>query len=147
MKGVVKFGAVDLTAHSSVGGRYSIKNYLTIKIFGFNKGLPQDYHGKKFVVVVACCLCGLIFFYFHFFVGTICLDSVCYFKWPNVCLGKRTAAAITNEAWKRLKRMVKESGGGGGGSSDDVVYLTDANFEEEVLGTKELVLVAFYAPW
>lgn len=38
-------------------------------------------------------------------------------------------------------------GGGGAGKKGDVVVLTDANFEEEVLNSKDVVLVEFYAPW
>ena len=33
------------------------------------------------------------------------------------------------------------------GSKEDVVELTDANFEKEVLNSKDLVLVEFFAPW
>lgn len=33
------------------------------------------------------------------------------------------------------------------GSKEDVVELTDANFEREVLNSKDLVLVEFFAPW
>lgn len=38
-------------------------------------------------------------------------------------------------------------GGGGAGKKGDVVVLTDANFEEEVLNSKDVVLVEFFAPW
>ena len=33
------------------------------------------------------------------------------------------------------------------GSKEDVVELTDGNFEREVLNSKDLVLVEFFAPW
>ena len=33
------------------------------------------------------------------------------------------------------------------GNTEDVVELTDANFEKEVLGSKDLWLVEFFAPW
>ena len=36
---------------------------------------------------------------------------------------------------------------GKAGNKDDVIELTDANFEKEVLNSKDLVLVEFFAPW
>jgi protein disulfide-isomerase A6 len=38
-------------------------------------------------------------------------------------------------------------GGKKGGKEGEVVELTDANFEERVLRSKELWLVEFFAPW
>ncbi|MQI27739.1 hypothetical protein EI009_25920, partial [Escherichia coli] len=36
---------------------------------------------------------------------------------------------------------------GGGGSGNEVVELTDANFEDLVLNSKDIWLVEFFAPW
>ena len=38
-------------------------------------------------------------------------------------------------------------GGGKAGDQKDVLELTDSNFEKEVLNSKDLVLVEFFAPW
>lgn len=38
-------------------------------------------------------------------------------------------------------------GSGKAGDKKDVIELTDSNFEEEVLNSKDLVLVEFFAPW
>jgi len=120
LKGVVNVGAVDMDTHGSVGGPYNVRGFPTIKIFGANKRSPQDYNGG------------------------------------------RTAQAIVDEAMKTLKNLVsarlrgggrssgggrRSGGSGGSGGSDDVVELTDANFEEEVLKSPDLVLVEFFAPW
>jgi len=72
--------------------------------------------------------------------------------------GGRTADAITSHAMQALKEMVADRASGGKkkqqsggsdntGSSDDVVTLTDSNFKELVLDSKETWLVEFYAPW
>lgn len=37
--------------------------------------------------------------------------------------------------------------GGGSGNEKDVVVLTDSSFEKTVLGSDEMWLVEFYAPW
>ena len=34
-----------------------------------------------------------------------------------------------------------------GGNPQDVIELTDSNFEDEVLGSNDMWLVEFYAPW
>lgn len=121
LKDIVKIGAVDMTEHQSVGAPYNIQGFPTIKIFGANKQSPQDYQGQ------------------------------------------RTAQGIVDAAISQLKSIVndrltgKKSGGGGGGGggggkkptgdSKDVVELTDGNFEELVLRSKDLWLVEFFAPW
>ena len=33
------------------------------------------------------------------------------------------------------------------GRQEDVIEVTDSNFEDEVLGTEDMVLVEFFAPW
>ncbi|GMR31744.1 hypothetical protein PMAYCL1PPCAC_01939 [Pristionchus mayeri] len=47
LKGVVKVGAVDMTAHQSVGGPYNVRGFPTIKIFGADKQKPTDYNGAR----------------------------------------------------------------------------------------------------
>lgn len=59
-------------------------------------------------------------------------------------------AAIQDGANARLKGKKSggsSSGSGKRGSSNDVVELTDANFEQLVLKSKDLWLVEFFAPW
>ena len=46
MKGVVKVGAVDASEHQQLGGRFGVKGFPTIKIFGEDKKKPTDYSGK-----------------------------------------------------------------------------------------------------
>jgi len=50
MKGVVRFGAIDVDAeeNKSIGGKYGISGFPTIKIFGLNKkSAPTDYQGGR----------------------------------------------------------------------------------------------------
>ncbi|GMT05170.1 hypothetical protein PENTCL1PPCAC_27344, partial [Pristionchus entomophagus] len=47
LKGVVKVGAVDMTAHQSVGAPYDVRGFPTIKIFGADKKKPTDYNGAR----------------------------------------------------------------------------------------------------
>ncbi|KAK7940144.1 hypothetical protein WMY93_003470 [Mugilogobius chulae] len=121
LKGVVKVGAVDADQHRSLGGQYGVKGFPTIKIFGANKNSPDEYQGG------------------------------------------RTSQAIVDGALNALKSLVKDrlsgkaggssykqSGGGGGGGSSggkDVVELTDDNFDKLVLGSDDVWMVEFFAPW
>lgn len=118
LKGLVKVGAVDMTQHQSVGGPYNVRGFPTIKIFGGDKNKPVDYQGA------------------------------------------RTAQALIDAAVNELKKTAQlrlsgksssgsgsDSGSRGGKGGNDVVELTDSNFEELVLKSKDLWLVEFFAPW
>lgn len=117
LNGVVKVGAVDMDQHSSVGSPYNVRGFPTIKIFGAKKDSPQDYQGQ------------------------------------------RTAKAIVDAALDATKKMVharlsghsgqggSSSGSSSSSSSSDVVDVTDNNFEETVLKSKDIVIVGFFAPW
>ncbi|KAF2882752.1 hypothetical protein ILUMI_23416 [Ignelater luminosus] len=47
LKGVVKVGAVNADEHNALGGRYGVRGFPTIKIFGTNKNKPDDYNGQR----------------------------------------------------------------------------------------------------
>ena len=48
LDGVVKVGAVDADTHKEVGGRYGVKGFPTIKMFGMGKDkVPQDYQQER----------------------------------------------------------------------------------------------------
>lgn len=49
LKGKVKFGAVDATAHNTLASTYGVKGYPSIKLFpaGKNKGKAIDYNGAR----------------------------------------------------------------------------------------------------
>ncbi|XP_065344874.1 protein disulfide-isomerase A6 homolog [Cloeon dipterum] len=47
LKGVVKVGAVDADAHKSLGSRFGVSGFPTLKVFGSNKNKPEDYRGAR----------------------------------------------------------------------------------------------------
>nr|XP_023011529.1 protein disulfide-isomerase A6 homolog [Leptinotarsa decemlineata] len=47
LKGVVKVGAVNVDEHKELGGKYDVKGFPTIKIFGANKHKAEDYNGGR----------------------------------------------------------------------------------------------------
>ncbi|XP_076261162.1 protein disulfide-isomerase A6 homolog CaBP1 [Rhynchophorus ferrugineus] len=47
LKGVVKIGAVNADEHKELAGRYGVRGFPTIKIFGSNKNKPEDFQGAR----------------------------------------------------------------------------------------------------
>uniref|UniRef100_A0A1B6D3Y8 Protein disulfide-isomerase A6 homolog n=1 Tax=Clastoptera arizonana TaxID=38151 RepID=A0A1B6D3Y8_9HEMI len=47
LKGVVKVGAVNADEHKSLGGRFGVRGFPTVKIFSSNKNKPEDYSGPR----------------------------------------------------------------------------------------------------
>lgn len=47
LKGFMHVGAVDADQHKSLGGRFGVQGFPTIKIFGSNKNKPTDYNGDR----------------------------------------------------------------------------------------------------
>lgn len=120
LKGIAKLGAVDADEHGSFAGRFGVQGFPTIKVFAGDKSKPTDYNAA------------------------------------------RTAQAIVSEALKQASSLAqsrlsgKSSGGSGSGSGsggskkgkqEDVIELTDSIFNKEVLDSKDMWLVEFYAPW
>ncbi|XP_078094204.1 protein disulfide-isomerase A6 isoform X2 [Mustelus asterias] len=118
LKGIVKVGAVDADKHQSLGGQYGVQGFPTIKLFGLNKNKPDDYNGA------------------------------------------RSAQGITDAAINTLRSIVRDRLGGKAGSSSsgkkssgsgsgkkDVIELTDDTFDENVIGSSDIWIVEFYAPW
>ncbi len=126
LKGVVNVGAVDMTTDQEAGQAYGIQGFPTIKFFGFDKSKPADYQGQ------------------------------------------RDDGSIVNYALEKVGSEVRKRQGGKGGSSSssagsqkkdtgkkpsgnsgdkDVVVLNGQNFDDLVLGSKDIWLVEFYAPW
>lgn len=47
LKGVIKVGAVNVDEHKSLGERFSVRGFPTVKIFGANKNKPDDFNGPR----------------------------------------------------------------------------------------------------
>jgi hypothetical protein len=47
LKGMVNVAAVDVDQYKSLGGRFGIQGFPTIKIFNIDKQKPEDYQGER----------------------------------------------------------------------------------------------------
>lgn len=101
--------------HSSLGSRFGVRGFPTIKIFGSNKMKPDDYNGARTAEAIV--------------------------------------EAATSAATRKIRSQLASKRGGGSGSDSesgdkkDVIELTDENFDKLVLGSEDMWLVEFYAPW
>ncbi|XP_053206359.1 protein disulfide-isomerase A6 homolog [Panonychus citri] len=111
LKGIVKVGAVDADAHGSLGSKFGIRGFPTVKIFVPGKSSPIDYQGP------------------------------------------RTAKGVVDAAFRELRKIVddrvdgREGKSKSSGGKNNVIEVTDSNFKETVLQSKEPFLLEFFAPW
>ena len=63
----MRLGAVDADQHKSLGAKYGVRGFPTLKIFGSNKNSPSDYQGEemghlvcsiKLILSLSLCLCN-----------------------------------------------------------------------------------------
>lgn len=107
-----------MTKHQSVGGPYNVRGFPTIKIFGGDKNKPVDYQGAR--------------------TAQAFIDAA---------VNELKKTAQTRLTGKSSSGSGSDSGSRGGKGGNEVVELTDSNFEELVLKSKDLWLVEFFAPW
>lgn len=125
LKSIAKLGAVDCDTEKELAGKYGVKGFPTIKIFGpETKKSPTDYQGQRTAQ-------GLV-------------DGVLseFRNLANKRLGGRGSGSSSTGG--------SSSGGGSdefGYSQSASVQLSDANFDSTVMSSKQAWLVEFYAPW
>ncbi|GFS76046.1 protein disulfide-isomerase A6 [Nephila pilipes] len=118
VKGLVKVGAVNADQHQSLGQKYEIRGFPTIKIFGVNKNKPRDFSGQRTAQ-------GMV-------------DEL-FRELKNQVQAKLSGKKSDSSSGGSKSR--KE------GDPNDVIELTDSNFQETVLESNDMWLVEFYAPW
>lgn len=123
LKGVVKVGAVDATKYESLGRKYEIKGFPTLKIFGNDKKNPIDYQGERSATSMATEAMKVV--------SKVVRDRT---------KGTSSSSSSSSSGSKSNKSEKKSSG-------SDVVQLNEANFNALVLESNDEWLVEFYAPW
>ena len=118
---------MDATAEKSLASKYQVQGFPTIKIFGFDKKNPTDYQGERTAA--------------HIAQASLQQAADAIGRKLDPKNGGSTGAGSSGGS----------SGGSGnagaGPANEHVVEVTEKNFEEVVLGSKDLYLVEFYAPW
>ena len=136
LKGIAKIGAVDADAEKALAGKYQVQGFPTIKIFSTDKKNPKPYNGQR---TARGLVDGLLAEY----------RSV-----VNSRLGGGGGGGGGSASGGRGGGSAGGNAGGGGGAADAFGYknsashiITDSNFDDVVLNSKQPFLVEFYAPW
>ena len=119
LKGIARLGAVDMTEHQSVGAPYDVQGFPTIKLFGKDKAKPTEYEGARTAK-------GLV---------EAAIDGI------EALVGKRMGVTLGGK--KKEKKVEEEAPV----DEKDVIVLTDSDFDEQVIESKALWMIEFYAPW
>jgi protein disulfide-isomerase A6 len=124
LKGVVRVGAINCDDEKGLAGRYGIKGFPTVKIFGSNKNSPSDFQGQRTAQGV--------------------VDEA----FSNL---KRMVNDRIGGGGSSYRRESEGDSGkqanAGPGEGADLVQLTDSNFDTTVMNSEDMWLVEFYAPW
>jgi len=132
LKGIVQVGAVDADTYKSLGGRFGVNGFPTIKFFGTNKNQAKDYdQGRTANDIVN---------YAKARINEVVQDRLG---------GKSNNSNSSGNNNQNNQNQNKNTGGAGSntGSDKDVIVLTDDNFDDNVFNSKDMWLIEFYAPW
>ena len=123
LKGIVHLGAVDADEHKSLGSKYNVEGFPTIKVFGDDKSAPTEYDGgRKASDIVAAALKHA----------------------KAMVYGRLGVKADSGDDKKDAPPPPPPSGFY---ENSDVIEATDATWKEEVEDFQGGALVEFYAPW
>ena len=134
LKGIFKIGAIDADKERTIGGKYGIQGFPTIKFFGIHKDKPVDYNSARKA------------------------ESVIDFMFEkaraiaNARLSGKSSHSSTNSGSQQKQQQQQQNQQqkqktAEPGNEKDVVELTDDNFDSTVFNDENMWLIAFYAPW
>lgn len=118
-------GAVDMTTDQEVGQPYNVQGFPTIKFFGFNKQKPIDYQSGRDAETIV----------------NYGIDKV------GSEIRKRGKGGSDSGSKGGEGQQKKKTESSRPATDKDVVVLSAQNFEDLVLGSKDIWFVEFYAPW
>ena len=130
LKGIFKIGAIDADKEKTIGGKYGIQGFPTVKFFGIHKDKPVDYNSARIA------------------------QSVIDFMFEkaraisNARLGvKKSTNTNSNTNAGNQHQQQQQKKAAEPGNEKDVIELTDENFDSTVFNDENMWLIAFYAPW
>ena len=132
LKGIFKIGAIDADKERTIGGKYGIQGFPTVKFFGIHKDKPVDYNSARKAESV-------IDFMFEK-ARAIANARLGAKKTTNTNSNSSNNAGNQNQQQQQQKKA-------DAGNEKDVIELTDDNFDSTVFNDENMWLIAFYAPW
>ena len=121
LKGIFKIGAIDADKERTIGGKYGIQGFPTVKFFGIHKDKPVDYNSARKAESV-------IDFMFEK-ARAIANARLGAKKTTNTNSNSSNNAGNQNQQQQQQKKA-------DAGNEKDVIELTDDNFDSTVLMMK-----------
>ena len=132
LKGIFKIGAVDADKEKELAGKYGIQGFPTVKFFGITKTNIQDYNSAR----SAQAIINYMFDRAKDIVNKRMGQSTSTNSNQN---SNTNSNSNNNNSNKQKKKQPA--------SDKDVIVLDDNNFDETIFKSKDMFIVAFYAPW
>jgi len=133
LKGIFKIGAIDADKERSIGGKYNIQGFPTVKFFGIHKDKPVDYDKARTADAVIN---------FMFDKARSIANARLNMKKSDQSSGNTNTNSNQHQQQQQQQRKAPEAG-----NEKDVIVLTDDNFDDLIFNDESMWLVAFYAPW
>ena len=134
LKGIFKIGAIDADKERSIGGKYNIQGFPTVKFFGIHKDKPVDYDKARTADAVIN---------FMFDKARAIANARLNMKKSDQSSGSTN----TNSNQHQQQQQQQQRKAPEAGNEKDVIVLTDDNFDDLIFNDESMWLVAFYAPW
>ena len=130
LKGIFKIGAVNADSEKELAGKYGIQGFPTVKFFGITKTNIQDYNGARSAQAIIN----------YMFDRAKDIVNKRMGQTTNTNSNQKTNINSNNNNNNQQKKKPPSS-------DKDVLVLDDKNFDETIFKSKEMFIVAFYAPW
>ena len=134
LKGIFKIGAIDADKERSIGGKYNIQGFPTVKFFGIHKDKPVDYDKARTADAVIN---------FMFEKARAIANARLNMKKTD----QSSSNTNTNSNQQQHQQHQQQRKAPEAGNEKDVIVLTDDNFDDMIFNDESMWLVAFYAPW
>ena len=130
LKGIFKIGAVNADSEKELAGKYGIQGFPTVKFFGITKTNIQDYNSARSAQAIIN----------YMFDRAKDIVNKRMGQTTNTNSNQKTNTNSNNNNNNQQKKKPPSS-------DKDVLVLDDKNFDETIFKSKEMFIVAFYAPW
>ena len=134
LKGIFKIAAIDADKERSIGGKYNIQGFPTVKFFGIHKDKPVDYDKARTADAVIN---------FMFDKARAIANARLNMKKTD----QSSSNTNTNSNQQQHQQQQQQRKAPEAGNEKDVIVLTDDNFDDMIFNDESMWLVAFYAPW
>ena len=135
LKGIFKIGAIDADKERSIGGKYNIQGFPTVKFFGIHKDKPVDYDKARTADAVIN---------FMFDKARAIANARLNMKKTDQSSSNTNTNSNQQQQHQQQQQQRKAPEAG---NEKDVIVLTDDNFDDMIFNDESMWLVAFYAPW